>query len=65
MLKKELYEKNNDLQKMKDEKDEEERLKWTKDKMADKNPYVIEYYRKKMEEKDKDIKNLTKKLKKV
>ena len=50
---------------MKDEKLEEEKQKLYKEATSDKNPNLIDFYRNKNIEKDKNIKSLNKNLKKV
>lgn len=53
------------LKEMKQEKEEEEKMKWHREAVSDKNPYLMEEFRKKIDEKDKEIKRLSKSLKKV
>jgi hypothetical protein len=50
---------------MKEEKEEEEKQQIYKEAISDKNPNLIEFYKKKAEEKEREIKSLTKSLKKV
>ncbi|CAD8176021.1 unnamed protein product [Paramecium pentaurelia] len=52
------------LKEMKQEKEEEEKMKWHREAVSDKNPYLMEEFRKKLDEKDKEIKRLSKNLKK-
>lgn len=40
-------------------------MKWHREAVSDKNPYLMEEFRKKLDEKDKEIKRLSKNLKKV
>ena len=46
-------------------KNAEENMKWQKEAVSDKNPHLMELFRKKQEEKDREIRTLTKNLKKV
>ena len=64
-MRKELQEVNKELIKIKEMKNAEENMKWQKEAVSDKNPHLMELFRKKQEEKDREIRTLTKNLKKV
>lgn len=50
---------------MKEKEAEEEKMQWHREALSDKNPYLMEQFRKKIDEKEKEIKRLAKNLKKV
>lgn len=62
-LRKEISEVSVQLTKKKDEKSEQEKQRWHLEAVSDANPYLVDHYRKKMEEKDKVILGLSKNIK--
>ncbi|KAM3139100.1 hypothetical protein pb186bvf_008698 [Paramecium bursaria] len=53
-----------ELKIMREQKAEEEKMKWHREALSDKNPYLMEEFRKRQDEKDKEIRRLSKNLKK-
>lgn len=54
-LRKEIDEVNEELKKGKDFKSEQEKERWRIEAISDKNPNLVNYFKKKTEEKEKDI----------
>lgn len=55
-----MEELHNELRKIRGNMAEDEKKKWSQEANSDKNPNLLEYYKHKMEEKDKEIKTLKK-----